>query len=302
MVFWLGINRLARVKRVIITYLKCMGILLILSSVTVGVIGAAFSTDLVKDVLGERSVEIPIIMYHSIVNSTAKVNSYIITPAILEADLKYLSENGYTTILAEDLISFVNGQKDLPEKPVMLTFDDGFYNNYSYALPLLEKYDMKATVSILGIYTDKFSAINEAYNNNYTYLSWKQIKEMLATGRIDIGNHTYNMHGEGARMGIVQLPGESQTRFISAITEDILRLQDEMSEYLNYRAIVMTYPFGFFSSTVENTVKQLGFMVSFTCAEKVNIVTEGNPDSLFGLGRFNRPYGVSTYNFMRRIL
>ena len=133
----------------------------------------------------EEYIEVPIIMYHSILKDTSRSNKYTITPSVLEEDLKYIKDNGYTTITIEDLISYVYEDKNLPLKPIILTFDDGHYNNYGYLFPLLEKYDMKAVISIVGSYTDKFTKTDES-NLNYSYLRWKDIKELINTGRIEL--------------------------------------------------------------------------------------------------------------------
>ena len=82
-----------------------------------------------------QGVEVPIVMYHSVLKDESRHGQYVISPAELESDLKYLRDHGYTTILIEDLIAYTQGGP-LPEKPVLLTFDDGYYNNYLYAFPL----------------------------------------------------------------------------------------------------------------------------------------------------------------------
>ena len=75
----------------------------------------------------------------------------------MEQDFQYLKEQGYTAVLPDDLIAYANGEGQLPPKPILITFDDGYYNNYSYAFPLLKKYDMKAVISIVGNFTEQYS-------------------------------------------------------------------------------------------------------------------------------------------------
>lgn len=113
----------------------------------------------------EDYIEVPIIMYHSILKDSSRSNKYTVTPAVLEEDLKYIKDKGYTTVTIADLISYVYNDTPLPEKPIVLTFDDGHYNNYGYLFPLLEKYDMKAVISIVGSYTDKFTETDEHYKS-----------------------------------------------------------------------------------------------------------------------------------------
>ena len=83
----------------------------------------------------EDYIEVPIIMYHSILKDSSRSNKYTVTPAVLEEDLKYIKDKGYTTVTIADLISYVYNDTPLPEKPIVLTFDDGHYNNYGYLFP-----------------------------------------------------------------------------------------------------------------------------------------------------------------------
>lgn len=86
----------------------------------------------------EEGVELPVVMYHSILNDPALAGDYVLSPQQLECDLRYIKECGYTPVLMEDLISYVNiPEAKLPPKPILITFDDGYYNNYLYAYPLM---------------------------------------------------------------------------------------------------------------------------------------------------------------------
>ena len=87
----------------------------------------------------EESIKLPIIMYHSISNDTKQQGEYVIAPQKLEDDLNELKKRGYTTITIQELIDYTENNKELPKKPIMLTFDDGYYNNYLYAYPLLKE-------------------------------------------------------------------------------------------------------------------------------------------------------------------
>ena len=103
----------------------------------------------------EEGIRVPIVMYHSVLKS--RTGKYIVSPEQLEQDLKYIQERGYETIVMADLIEYVENGRELPERPIMLTFDDGYYNNLHYVVPLLEKYNMRAVISVVGKYTDDYS-------------------------------------------------------------------------------------------------------------------------------------------------
>lgn len=245
-------------------------------------------------------IEVPIIMYHSILKDSSRSNKYTITPTVLEEDLKYIKDKGYTTVTIADLISYVYDNKPLPEKPIVLTFDDGHYNNYGYLFPLLEKYDMKAVISIVGSYTDKFTETDEA-NLNYSYLRWKDIKELMDTGRIEFQNHTYNLHSNtGKRIGTKKIKGETDEHYKNVLEEDILKLQQEFKENTNYIPQCFTYPFGGISNASLDIIKELGFKASLSCEQGINKLTK-NPNSLYLLKRYNRPSYISTYNFFQKI-
>ena len=247
----------------------------------------------------EDYLDVPIIIYHSILKDPSRSNKYTVTPAVLEEDLKYIKDKGYTTVTIADLISYVYDDSPLPEKPIVLTFDDGHYNNYGYLFPLLEKYDMKAVISIVGSYTDKFSETDEA-NLNYSYLRWKDIKELMDTGRIEFQNHTYNLHSNtGKRIGTKKIKGETDEHYKSILKDDILKLQQEFEGNTNYTPKCFTYPFGGISNASLDIIKELGFKASLSCEQGINKLTK-NPNSLYLLKRYNRPSYISTYNFFQK--
>lgn len=128
--------------------------------------------------------KIPIFVYHSvrphIQGESKSQDLYDITPELFEEQLKYLHDNGYHTITTKDLFVDKETHKVVTTiaKPVMLTFDDGWKNQYIYAYPLLKKYNAKA---VIYIYTKPVGAPK--------FLSWDEIKEMKDGGMV-IGSHT----------------------------------------------------------------------------------------------------------------
>ena len=236
------------------------------------------------------TVSVPILMYHSILKS--KSGKYIINPNTFESDLKYLKENNYTTITMTDLINYVYDNAKLPEKPIIITFDDGHYNNLTYALPLLEKYDMVAVISIVGQYTDTYTKSNEA-NPNYSYLRWSDIQDIMKTNRIEFQNHTYNFHSiTKTRNGCMKNKNESESSYTKILSEDITKLQNEFNTYTQYTPNTFTYPFGAVSKSSIPIIKELGFKASLSCEEGINVISR-NPDDLYLLKRYNRSNNTS---------
>lgn len=96
----------------------------------------------------------------------------------------------------------------------MLTFDDGYYNNYYYAYPLLQKYKCKAVISPIAYYSEFYSNDNKL-SVSYSHCTWAQLKEMIGSGYVEIQNHSYNMHTQSGRVGIKQKQGESDETYKS---------------------------------------------------------------------------------------
>ena len=244
-------------------------------------------------------IELPIIMYHSLLKDEKMHNDYTISPDIFEEDLKYLKENGYKTILVNDLINYVYSDNNLPEKCIMLTFDDGNYNNYYYAYPMLKKYDSKAIISPIASMVEKFS---EYENITVTYgtINSKQAQEMVDSGYVEIQNHSYDLHKLTPRTGVDQKKGESFEEYKSTISKDITKAQNYIIQNIGTTPSVFVYPFGAKNEFTEKIVKELGFKCTMNCTEKLNYISK-NPESLYELGRFRRDGKESIESLLKRI-
>lgn len=246
----------------------------------------------------EETVEIPVVMYHSVLKDEARHGKYVVSPAELENDLLYLKKHGYTTVLIQDLIDYTQGGS-LPEKPILLTFDDGYYNNYLYAFPLAQKYQCKFVISPIGRYADAFSETGET-NAYYTHATWDHLKEMADSGLVEVQNHSYNLHAsKGGRLGASQKSGETDAQYEALLTEDLTKAQKAFEEHLGKAPEAFVYPFGAVSRTTPAIIRKLGFTATLTCREKTAKITR-DPASLYGIGRYLRPSGMSTAEFFEK--
>lgn len=241
------------------------------------------------------SVRLPIIMYHQVLKNANRLGKYIISPKEFEEDVIYLKKLGYNTIDVQDLIDFEYNNKKLPEKPIMLTFDDGYLSNYTYIVPILEKHDVKAVISIVGEYVDKSTL--DSYTN--PYLNWKQVKELVDHPNVEIQNHTYSMHDTDERKGCSILEGEPYDKYKVEILEDIGYFQLLIKEKTGYTPTAFTYPYGYVCDEVNGILEEIGFVSTFSCKEGVNLLS-GNKDELYELKRFNRPSGINRERFFRK--
>lgn len=245
-----------------------------------------------------REKPLPVLMYHSVCEK--EPSDYSVTPQQLDSDLAWLSSNDFTSVSAEQLINYSNGNGSLPERPILITFDDGFYNNLSLALPLLEKYDMRAVVSIVGRYTDDYAPA-DPHTDNYSYLTWADISELTASERIEIGSHTYDMHSRtNGRQGCAKLPSETDEEYISVLRNDIELLKTELKLNCGIAPVVFAYPYGALCRESLPVLRESGILMTLTCREGMNFITR-EPSCLYGIFRYNRSGLLSTAEYMERI-
>lgn len=245
-----------------------------------------------------KEVRLPVLMYHGVHSDPKKSGDYVITPQALEQDLLYLQQQGCTTVTMSDILAYVQEGTPLPEKPVMLTFDDGYYNNYLNAYPLLQKYNMKAVISIIVGETDKYSE-REENKENYSHITWDMINEMIASGLVEIQNHTYDLHKTGKpRRGAAQRKDETTEQYFAAVGADLQKAQDRIEEMTGRRPDTFTYPFGSYSRHSEELLAQLGFSASLGVEGKPFCLTR-DPACLVRIPRYTRTSQKSAEELLR---
>jgi peptidoglycan/xylan/chitin deacetylase (PgdA/CDA1 family) len=134
---------------------------------------------------------VPILTYHHITENP--VGGAQISPETFEAQIKALYDNGYTAISFEELEAYVTQGTELPDNPVIITFDDGYYSNYEYAFPILKRYDMKAAIFVIGVSVGKDTYKDTDFDMT-PHFGWEEANQMIASGLVSIHSHTYDMH------------------------------------------------------------------------------------------------------------
>jgi len=247
----------------------------------------------------QKEANVPIIMYHLVTENSRYIGKYGIRPSQLEEDLKYLRDNGYNTVVMQDLIDFVVDGKRLPANPVVLTFDDGNSSDYKYLFPLLKQYEMKAVICIIGSAVDKMTEEHAKYpKGRYPNLNWAQVVEMHESGLLEVQSHGYNVHGKA---GSGRLKRESEGEYHSRLAADLTKLQGLCEEHLGYKPNTFCYPLGVISKESRAVLEELGFVASLSCQEGINVITYEDKACLFKLNRNNRPSGRSIEDVLKDI-
>lgn len=156
--------------------------------------------------------QVPVLMYHAVSDQTWGLEGLFLSPSDMEAQLKYLTENGYDPIFFSDL-PHLNQYK----KPVILTFDDGYNNNYTDLYPLLQKYNVKATIFVIP------ASVGGQYS-----MTAAQIKEMSDSGLVSIQSHTQD-HKE-----LASLSADQQKQQFAQSQLAIARMTGRIPSVLSY--------------------------------------------------------------------
>ncbi len=239
-----------------------------------------------EQAVSTESRKIPILMYHSLGEEDGE-NGMIISPERFESHLQALQDNGYETISFNELRAYVNETTDIPEKSVIITFDDGYLSNYEYAYPILQKYGYKATVFAVGA-TMGSDTYKDTGNSIYPHFNYEQAKEMADV--IDTQSHTYDLHrvedwDEEYRDGASKLDGESDREFAEIFKADILKSKDEIMQSIGNEVFALSYPKGIHSKLTDACVRECGIDVTVTVEDGISTVVKGLPQSLYNLKR-----------------
>jgi peptidoglycan/xylan/chitin deacetylase (PgdA/CDA1 family) len=197
--------------------------------------------------------------------SESKFNRLRVKPAQFEKQLKWLQDNNWTTFTMSELISL----KDIPQKSVAITFDDGYKDNYTYAFKLLKKYNMKATIYLVVNRFDKNWATDKDRNessdelNNEEMLSHDEVSEMISSGLIEIAAHTLNH---------VNLAGLNIDEKKKEINESKLIIEQQYGVVCNSFA----YPFGFYDNEDWKIVEESGYTNATTVNPGIEDINKVN--------------------------
>ena len=201
---------------------------------------------------------IPALCYHRITVKPA--SPYDFTPSQLESHFKYLKQHGYQPITATQFLAFQREPGLFPEKPVLLTFDDGSKTHYTRVLPLLKRYGFKATFFVFP---------NAVAATSQKFLTWSELREIAHAG-MDIGSHSMSHPFLTKRNHL------SAQRYHNWLKYELSDSKKVLEKKLNCRINFLAYPFGWFNSEIETAAVEAGYQGIFTVNWGPNQVEE-NP-------------------------
>lgn len=255
-----------------------------------------------------------VLMYHNFVSEEDVANGvafseYSIYPDEFEGDLRYFKTNGYTTVNAEELLACIKGEREFPEKPVMISIDDGTRGVYRYAYPLLQKYGMKAVLSVIGENIDLAEAEVDRSLNPDPYCTWAELAEMAASGTVELASHSYSLHKfePNGRVGVSIKSSETAADYEALIFPDLEKLNDKLFSLTGKKPVAFAYPYSYRSDETDALLtKDFGFGLLLggdDCrVTQMNHFIIGENDELQSplLNRIPRMNGRTTGGYFRR--
>lgn len=246
---------------------------------------------------GAAGYDIPVLMYHDITDDPAALNTMRVTSERFRWDMEFLAQFGYTPLLPAELLAIRAGEKEMPEKSVMITFDDGYRSNYELAFPVLRETGMKAVVAVVC----RNMLERGSGDPGRTALTWRELREMAASGVFEIGSHTYDLHNPeyqgkavpGGINGVMRRPGETESTYAARVGADLAASIAMIRRKTGQQSVnYFSYPFGAAERWMQPLLQQEGIGVSTLTNEGAASIDRG----LYDLPRYrvdmSRPLSV----------
>lgn len=242
---------------------KNIAIILVIVFVLIAVMSGAWQRT-------EKRLFIPMLTYHRVDNTHKAMTVH---PADFEEQLQYLANMGYTSVTLDEVADYFRGEGELPAKPIVITFDDGYEDNQRVAVPLLRKYGFKAIIFVVSDYVGKPG-----------YLTWQQLRAVQERA-ISIGSHTMN-HADLAKVDAGEL------------AEQLRNSKTSLEKGLGTSVDYIAYPHGRFNARVAAAAQTAGYKGA--CGSKEGVNLKG--DNMYALRRiYISPSRLGLWEFKLRL-
>ncbi|MBD5162247.1 MAG: polysaccharide deacetylase family protein [Oscillibacter sp.] len=236
------------------------------------------------------SVGLPVLMYHHFAPEAKE--GTVVTPTRFREQMTALKEAGYHAVTIPQVIDFVENGTALPDKPVLITMDDGYGSNLDEAAPILEELGMCATIFVIGINEGEVYYPHSGEPMWQERFAFEKAAPWVEKGVIDVQSHTYDMHqlasyGYSGRDGVRRLEGESDEDYRNAILGDAEAFRQRREGRVATELLAVAYPFGYYTQEADELLKEAGYQVTFTIDERPNWLSVGDGACLRMMGRLN---------------
>lgn len=241
-----------------------------------------------REIVKKKKYEVPVIMYHRVIKDESEkgVHGTYVTVEQFEEQMKYLKKKGYETVTFKDLLNNRYKQRfDKDKKWIMLTFDDGYKDNYENAFPILKKYQFKGIIYVLdGIEYNKWDVDNPGNpEKRFTLMNQEELLEMQNYG-IEFGGHT-STHPRLADLSIENVKSE------------IINSKSNIEKTIGRELLSFAYPYGSLNEEVKKIPQEAGYKFA-VATDSGSIVFS---DDLFEIRRIGIFPTNNLFNFKRKV-
>lgn len=254
---------------------------------------------------GGGCCRLPVLMYHHF----AQESPYgtIVSFDKFREQMTALRDAGYQAVTIPQIIDYVENETPLPEKPVLITMDDGYTSNLDIAAPILEDLGLCAAVFVIGINEGETVSAHTGEALTPPRFSFEEAAPWVEKGVLDLQSHTYDMHqrpqtgGVSGREGALKKEGESAEDYRDALLEDFAQYCRRREGRVSTPLTALSYPFGLCSGETDRVLEEAGAVLTVTVREHCNTVFAGRPGTLRRLGRFNVDEDITGEALVRKL-
>ena len=221
------------------------------------------------------------IAFHDVVDDRRDLGDDAMTTGTLIEFFEWLKANHWTAVSANDVLRAARGEHQLPPRAILITFDDGYRSLYTRVFPLLLAYRIPIVSALVGTWMDAPMDGTVNYDGKIVprrnFLSWAEVREMQASGLVEFGSHSYDLHRgvTGNPQGNVMPSAvtrefragsgyENEATHRARLEADARRIHDLLSRELGRKPRVWIWPYGRYSETSIEAVRKAGFEMALT--------------------------------------
>jgi len=231
--------------------------------------------------------ELTVLSYHEIADKAdALTPTYAVSPTNFLRQMDWLRTHGYRFVSIDDVLASRAGKRPLPDRAVLVTFDDAYQSVHTHAWPVLKMFRIPAVVSVVGSWLDQKQVVDldGKPQPRGKMISWDALREMRQSGLVEVGSHSWDLH-----RGIIANPQgnlqpaatnrrwlpdrkghEDEAAYRQRIEADLSRSVADIKKHVGKAPRVITWPYGRYNATAVAIAERLGFQVGLTLLDGAN--------------------------------
>jgi poly-beta-1,6-N-acetyl-D-glucosamine N-deacetylase len=258
--------------------------------------------------------DVTVLSYHEVADPADALSpAYTVTPTNFLRQMDWLRNHGYRFVSIDDVLASREGRRPLPDKAILVTFDDGYRSMYVHAWPVLRMFGIPAVVNVVGSWIEAKDTIE--YDGRpqprSAIIDWKSLREMVDSGLVEVGSHSWDLHRgiEGNPQGNQEPAGttrrwiaeekryESEADYRKRVKADLARSSETIRKRTGRPPRVISWPYGRYNAVTRDVALELGMRVGLTLDDGAN--TRETP--MFALRRLLVERNMSLPEFAREL-